>query len=262
MRVARGPGEQEVFIVIGTSLRFGRMVALALTVLVLALAYVVPAQAADPAPTTTRVHASDPGDDLILTANVWSPSGVPTGSVTFFRNGDPEPLGPAVPLDATGAASITLPDTPSWPLPYTAQFTGTGGYADSTGAPHPFGESVKMTPEGTILHIGGPGLIKLLTQTFSARVAYTVDGAPAVGETIVFTQKNRARGASGHPEMDPLYVPPVTVCTAVVDATGYATCTAPAPMASIVTLLTTPAWANHEVFPGMQSTFIPIISIG
>jgi hypothetical protein len=244
--------------------RSGRLVVLVLALLAACLAYVVPAQAATPNATTTRLHESTWGPDVVLRANVWSAAGVPVGTVRFFRTGtgDPVPLGDPVALDAAGTASITLPDTPLWPPNYSAQFTGAEGWADSSGAANPFGESVKMTPIGTILHIGGSGLVKILTSTFSVKVAYASDGAPAVGEYILFTQKNKARGASGHPEMDPHYVYPVDVCGAVVDAAGYATCSVPAPMASILTLLTTPAWANHELFPVMESTFMPIIAVG
>lgn len=244
------------------SSRSGRLVVLALALVAAVLAYVVPAQAATPNATTTRVHTVESGTEFVLTATVWSKAGVPVGAVTFFRSDETDPLAAPVVLDATGAASITVPDIPSWPATFRAEFAGADGWADSIGVPNPFGESVKMTPVGTVLHIGGPGLVKILTQTLSARVKFAADGAPAVGETVLFTQKNRARGASGHPEMDPRYVYPVDVCTAVVDATGYATCSAPAPMASIVTLLTTSTWVNHEVFPGMESAYMPIISIG
>jgi hypothetical protein len=244
------------------SRRPGRLLLLALALVASVLAYVVPAQAATPKATSTRVHLAENGPDLVVTAVVWSKSGVPAGTVVFTGPGSSDPLGPPVALDAAGRASITLPGTSSYPFGYSAAFTGAEGWADSTGTVNPFGEPVRMTPVGTILHIGGPGLIKILTQTFSAKVAYESDGAPAVGEEIIFTQKNKARGASGHPEMDPRYVYPVEVCRAVVDATGYATCTAEAPLASLVTLLTTPAWANHEVFPGMESTYLPIIGLG
>lgn len=239
--------------------RFTRFLILA----VAACGFALPSSAiaADPVPTTTRVHFQHPGSDLVITANVTSKSGVPTGSVTFFKNGNPDPLGAPVPLNATGAASITLPNTPDWPLPYTAQFVGTNGYADSTGTPSLFGESVKMTPIGTILRIGGPGLLQI-TQTFSVRAKYASDGVPATGEVITFTQKNKMHGQSGHPEMDPNYVYPVPVCTAVVDATGYATCTGTSPMSALVTLLTTSAWANHELFPTMETAYLPILSVG
>lgn len=238
-------------------------VARLLVLAVAAVGFALPlsANAADPVPTTTRVHFQHPGADLVITANVTSKSGVPTGSVTFFKYGNPDPLGAPVPLDATGAASITLPNTPSWPPSYTAQFVGTNGYADSTGVPSPFGESVKMTPIGTILRIGGPGLLQV-TQTFSVRAKYAADGVPATGEVIVFSQKNKLHGQSGHPEMDPNYVYPVVVCSAIVDAAGYATCSGTAPTSSILTLLTTPAWANHELFPGMETAYLPIISVG
>jgi hypothetical protein len=243
--------------------RTERLVVLVLALVASALAYVVPAQAATPNATTLHVHESTSGPDLVLTANVWSKAGVPSGTVTFFRIGEGAgQLGAPVPVDATGAASITLPDTPGWPPNYSAQFTGSPGWADSTGNVLIFGESVKMSPVGTILHIGGPGLIKLLTQTFSAKVVYASDGAPAVGEFIDFTQKNKLHGQSGHPEMDPNYVYPVEVCGAVVDASGYATCSVPAPFASILTLLTTPAWANHELFPSEETAYMPIVSVG
>jgi hypothetical protein len=240
----------------------GRLVVLALALVAAVLAYVVPAQAATPAVTTTRVHATASGADLVLTANVTSKTGVPVGTVTFFRTGETDPLAAPVPLNVSGAASTTLPNTPDWPPNYQAVFTGADGWADSTGGVNLFGESVKMTPVGTVLHIGGPGLLKILTQTFSAKVSYVSDGAPAVGEAILFTEKNRAAGASGHPGMDPNYVEPVDVCTAIVDASGYATCSAPAPLASIVTLLTTSVWANHAVFPIYESVRMPIINIG
>ncbi|RNL62584.1 hypothetical protein EFK50_12540 [Nocardioides marmoriginsengisoli] len=244
------------------------MVVLALfTVLVAAFAYAVPAQAATPNATTTRVHAAKSGADLVLTASVWSAAGVPAGTVTFYPRPSPggpppSPLGGPVAVDSAGAASITLPNTPDWPLNYMAEFTGAEGWANSTGYVNPFGESVKMKPIGTILHIGGPLGLKILTRTFSVKVNYASDGAPAVGEAILFTEKNRAAGASGHPGMDPNYVEPVDVCVGIVDASGYASCTAPAPMASIVTLLTTSAWANHAVFPVYESVRMPILGLG
>lgn len=125
----------------------------------------------------------------------------------------------------------------------------------------PFGQSVRMVGQGTILHFGGPGQLRL-TVSFSARVLFSSDGTPAAGEHILFTQKNVARGASGHPEMDPKYVPPVTVCDAVVDSSGYATCSGTPATASIITVLTTSSFANHEMFPAMESVKLPPIGIG
>lgn len=224
---------------------------------------VAPAQAVATVATTTRVFVQDTdGPTVVVTARVSSKSGIPTGSVVFFGADNDDPLGPPVPLDASGAASQTVPrNVENAFSPYRAEFTGTGSYLSSAGGVNPFGESVKMVGQGTILHLGGPGLLRL-TVRFSAKVVYASDGTPAVGESILFTQRNRARGASGHPEMDPNYVYPVDVCEAVVAPNGYASCTGSPALASIVTLLTTPSYANHAVFPVYESVKLPPIGIG
>ena len=236
-----------------------------LLVTAVALGLVVPmaAQAAVPTPTATRVFVEDAGaDTVVVTAHVASKAGVPTGSVVFFGTDNADPLGPPVPLDGTGAASQTVPRNAEFSItPYRAEFTATGAFASSSGSANLFGESVRMAGQGTILHLGGPGVLRL-TVKFAARVTYASDGMPAVGETITFTQRNKERGASGHPEVDPHYVYPVEICTTVVDPTGYATCTGTPAMASIVTLLTTPSYANHELFPVVESKLLPPIGIG
>lgn len=239
--------------------RSTRLLVLALAALGLALPQV--AVAADPIPTTTRVFLADgaPGT-TVVTTRVSSDAGVPAGSVVLFNTGSSDPLGPPVALDASGAATQTVP-TGTGISPYRAEFTGTGGYADSVGSPNPFGEWTVMKPEPTILRIGGPTLLKL-TLTFATRITYLSDGRPGAGEKVLFTLRNVARGASGHPEMSPNYVPPVAVCTAVADATGYATCQGTASQSSLVTLLTTPAYANHALFPVYESVKLPPISIG
>lgn len=221
----------------------------------------VSANAADPVPTTTRVFVTDDGPgDVLVTARVSSTAGVPTGSVVFFNTGSADALGDPVPLDSTGAASQRVPRNGGI-SPFRAEFTGSGNFADSVGSVNPFGESLILKAEPTILKIGGPGLLKL-TMTFAVRAYYRADGTPAAGQTILFTQKNVARGSSGHPEMDPNYVYPVEVCQATVDATGYATCRGSAAAGSIVTLLTTPSYANHLTFPVYQSVKLPPISLG
>jgi hypothetical protein len=179
--------------------------------------------------------------------------------VVFVIAGDSTPLGPPVVLDATGTASTTTPIAPGLTR-YEAQFTGTGAYAASSGDAPIFGESVTMKPIGSILTIGPPKLLNV-TLTFSVRATYAADGSPAVGESIDFTERNVEAPASGHPGMVPGYVAPVDVCTAVVGPTGLATCKGTAPLNWIVTLLTTPVWANHALFPLVESTKVPVLTV-
>lgn len=146
-------------------------------------------------------------------------------------------------------------------LAASAVLVASAAPASADTPPNPFGEPVTMTPEPTVLRVGGPGLVAV-TMTFAVRAHFTADGSPAVGEEILFTQKNVARGASGHPEMDPNYVRPVEICTAVVDATGLATCRGSAATSSLVALLLEKSYANHELFPSYESVKLPPFKIG
>ncbi|HET6151731.1 MAG TPA: Ig-like domain-containing protein [Marmoricola sp.] len=222
----------------------------------------VPAQADDATPTTTYLHQtySPDGTTTQLRAVVRSAHGTPTGSVLFVIAGDPTPLGPPVTLDATGTARLDAPIGPG-ATPYQAVFTGTSGYADSSGDAPIFGESVVMKPIGSILALGPPTLLKV-TLTYAVRATYASDGSPATGEEIDVTSRNVEAPASGHPQMSPGYVFPVDVCTAFVDESGLATCKGTALLSTIVTVLTTPVWANHPLFPLVESTKVPILTVG
>jgi len=137
-----------------------------------------------------------------------------------------------------------------------AALIGPAGAAGS-----PFGNDVTLKASPLILKVGGPGLVSV-PLTFGVHVYNASDGTPAVGESILFTQKNVAKGASGHPEMDPRYVYPVEVCTAVSDAKGYATCKGTAKQGSFGSLLTDKFYANYSHFVVYQSVRLPIVGLG
>ncbi|MCZ4499950.1 MAG: Ig-like domain repeat protein [Marmoricola sp.] len=146
-------------------------------------------------------------------------------------------------------------------VPFVALVVSLGALIGPAGAAGPFGNDVNLKASPTILRIGGPGLVSV-TLTFGVYVTNASDGTPAVGENILFTQKNVAKGASGHPEMDPNYVYPVEVCNAVTDAKGYATCRGTAKQGSVGSLLTEKFYANYSQFVVYQSVRLPVVGLG
>src|SRR5690349_15100158 len=120
------------------------------------LAFVAPAEADDSAATTTRLfRSSGPFPRTInINARVRSAAGVPTGTITFYEVGQPDPVDAPIPLDATGLATVTVgtpvcgPFGGCEPEIYRAVFTPTGAFAASEGTEGD-GLPLKITLEPT-----------------------------------------------------------------------------------------------------------------
>ena len=241
-------------------------VALVATALLLPLfAFVSPAQADDPAAaasaTTTRLFRSAGPFPRTITINarVRSADGVPTGTVTFYEVGDPDPLGDPIPLDATGLAS-TYVGTPVCgpfggcePDVYRAVFEPTGDFAASESTEGD-GLPLKLVGEPTILGIGGPSLLKIPLTT--AVHAYYSDGVPAEGALAYFTYGGNAESADQSKVKQ--------VCFVTADVNGYASCKGQGTGAAIVSLLSGGAWANviSPDYPGsIALAKLPVIAV-
>lgn len=226
------------------------------------LVWSVPATAADPIPTTSRIFstpppASAPSYPLHATikVRVTSASGVPKGSVKLIRT-DTGVLTATVPLDATGLATAVLPcEGQGAPFcgRYRAEFTGTDGYADSADAPGDNQPEI-LNPEPTIVKFGGPGLLKLYLTT-AVTITFP-DGTPVEGTPITFTLLGPLT-MPGHGT--PLLEVPV-VCTAWSDANGLASCGGQAAAASILSVLTG-AWANRSLILSFNSVKLPVVTV-
>lgn len=231
--------------------------ALALAALLCTLGMPALAGAADPIPTTTRITMTgdrEPGGEILLIARISSGSGTPTGSVTFTGSTFATVT---VPVDAEGTA-VTQVVAPTVDLDGTATFVGTGGYGNSADTVvWQLPDSTAWQPSPTVLKIGGP-LGLQLTLTFATRVTNKY-GAPKVGVPVHFTLL-----APAPPFAEPARGLPLEVCTAVTDATGFATCKGKALLGAIVSILAGGAYANlyQGPFPTGQYTRLPVVATG
>lgn len=81
--------------------------------------------------TLTAPAAAAPGEAVRLLATITSPGGIPTGTITF-RDGTID-LG-AVPLDATGVATLTVNNLAAGAHSLAAEYSGDGVFRGSTSA--------------------------------------------------------------------------------------------------------------------------------
>lgn len=229
-----------------------RLFATVLVVLVAALGlHAIPAQAADTIPTTAQVTVSGGdqiGSTVYVTAYVFASGETPSGSVVFTGVGDGTP----VPLKGTGYASVQHVLTSNDPFPVSIAFTGTNGFGDSSASTtvRPL-QKTYLHAQPTVLQlVGGPRL----TLTMSAYTRNAL-GGPLAGRKITFTlfapapvflEKNNS----------------LTVCTAVSDANGLATCGGVGLVAAIVSILVGGAYATHTPgapLPVYDSVKLPVV---
>lgn len=229
--------------------------ALAFVTLLVALGLPAAAGAAGTIPTTTKITMTgdrEPGGGILLIARASSASGTPTGSVTFSG---PTFATVTVPVDDEGTATTEVVSPPA-DLAGTATFVGTGEYADSTDTVvWKLPDSTAWQPSPTVLRIGGPIGLQL-TLTFATRVTNKF-GTPKVGVPVHFTLLAPAA----------LFAEPgggLEVCTAVTDATGFATCKGKALLGAVLSILTGGAYANLYAgfFPTGAHTRLPVVAAG
>ncbi|MEV6841784.1 Ig-like domain repeat protein, partial [Streptomyces sp. NPDC051133] len=167
--------------------------------------------AATTAPTTTTVSSSlNPssfGQPVMFTATVTNGTATPTGTITF-KDGTTT-LGTRT-LDSTGKATLTTSALSVGTHTITAVYNGDFHHQPSTSAP--LTQTVNQAPTSLTAHTATLTLSNLgrrLTVT-GLSAALTSNGSPVAGQTITFANR------SGR----------ITLCTAVTDADGTATCTA------------------------------------
>ena len=142
------------------------------------------------------------GTELPLTAQLISPNGTPTGTVTFTLNG--ASIGTA-PIDSSGAATISTPPLALGQAALLATYAGQGDFAPAVSVEVLiFVQVFNGTMTLTLASSPNPSGLDLPV-TFAATIASTINGTPA-GE-IQFT-------ADGNP-----------LGTATIDAAGVATLT-------------------------------------
>ena len=153
---------------------------------------------AEPQPTTIVLNPSSyepqAGQTLTLTANLYSPSGTPTGTVTFFEDGTQ--IGTAT-IDSTGAATLTPHDLVSGTHAFLATYAGQGGFPPcesvkiyiivpltgvtisiiSTPNPSLLGQSVTFTVNSTAADGTHPGPVTLTDTTTNTTLATLTPGA-------------------------------------------------------------------------------------
>ena len=223
--------------------------ALLVSVPVLLVAFVVPpALALDPVGTTTAISVTGgnkPGDLLTVKATTTSDSGVPTGTIRFTGND----LDVLVPLDANGTATTQTPAATATE-PIAAEFLANEAFAYSLDSERPdIMERIRWEPEPTVARLAP----FRLTLTTAARLRDRT-GQPMAGVTVDFTLVDNVPqlGEPGRP---------FPVCTAVTDATGFATCKGSGAIAAIVSILTGGAFATQKqgFFATDQWTKLPVV---
>jgi hypothetical protein len=200
----------------------------------------VTAQAADLTPTSTALTIQGGfsfGDPVTYTATVTSQAGTPTGSVTFTVDGGAT-IASDVPVDGSGVATVTTTATATGLTAFHADFTGTGGFADSSGLAlnNTTAASLVLHPVPSVLEISRSNPLKI-TLTLSSW-ATRLDGTPVVGEELTFSvlgkQPNLFDFGGGS-----------VICTAVTNAQGYASCGGKGVFGAIVSLLSGGSYVTH-----------------
>lgn len=198
--------------------------------------------------TTTALSVSGGasyGARTVLTAQVTSGTGVPTGTITFSVEGGGV-IAADVPVDAAGVATATFDASVEGLVRYRAVFVGTGEFGPSEGAAFWYSSraAVKLLPQPTVLRIGGPGGVGV-TLTMAAHVRRADDGRPVAGAPVTF------KVGGGQPDLLSMNGGTV-VCSATTDAQGYATCGGKATVGVVLSLLADGAWAVHPRFGGYE----------
>ncbi len=154
------------------------------------------------------------GDPITLTATVNAASGTPTGTVTFSADGGGV-IASGVVVDSVGHASVTSADIGL--TSYHADFTGSAGFANSSGAALLVTNLAPMVlhPIPSVLTISRSVPFRF-TMVLSG-IATRPDGTPISGERLFFTVQGKAPSPFG---------PGSTAigCTSVTNAQGYASC--------------------------------------
>jgi len=208
---------------------------------------VAPAHALDPIGTTTAISVTGgnkPGDLLTVKATVTSSAGVPTGSVRFTGNA----LDVTVPLGANGTATTQTPAATATE-PIAAEFSSSDGFLYSMDSERPdIMSRIRWEPEPTVARLVPPRLtlttaVRLRDRTGQPRAGVTVDFS-LVDNYPVFAEPGR----------------PFPVCTAVTDATGFASCKGAGAAAAVVSLLLGGAFATEKIgfFHSDQWTKLPV----
>lgn len=233
------------------------LAALAMSFGVAAIPY---SASADAIPTSTSLVITGGyqyGDPIRYTATVTSDSGIPTGTVTF--SGDAGVIAADVPVGANGVAEYVGTTTVLGLGGYTAAFTGSGGYGDSSDfALHQsFPASLVLKPEPSILEISKKNPLKI-TLTLSA-YATRPDGTPIAGEQLTFSvfgkQPNIFDFGGG-----------TVICHAVTNAQGFASCGGAGIAGAVVSLLAGGSYVTHFNFGsqnyGFSSAKAKVIILG
>jgi len=222
-------------------------VLLALALLTASL-FASPSQADALTGTTTAIAVSggnQPGDLLTVRATVTSAAGVPTGSVRFTGND----LDVTVPLGANGTATTQTPAATATE-PIAAEFSSSDGFAYSMDSERPdIMSRIRWEPEPTIAHLVPPRL----TVTTAVRLRDRT-GQPMAGKTVAFSLVDNYPqfGEPGRP---------FAVCTAVTDATGFASCKGSGMAAALLSLILGGAFATEKqgFFATDQYTKLPVL---
>lgn len=212
----------------------GLMVALLLGFGVLA----TPAVAEETIPTTTTVTktgSSSIGDQATVTATVTSAAGVPTGTVQFWEGSTA--IGQPVPVDAAGVATTVVTVSGYGLTTYRGTFTGSGGFADSSGQTFAFGQRVNvwLVPQPFMTR-PNPLLVRYGLTTQATRP----DGSPIPGLVLEFTY-----GSTVSPSLFEMRPPGSKLaCQAVTDANGVASCGLFQSLAALQSRLN--IWVAHQ----------------
>lgn len=154
------------------------------------------AAAVTTADSTTTVFPSaatiDHGDNVTFTATVAPAGGSgtdPTGTVTFFENGNSIGSGPL----QSGIATLMTTALPSGSLSITAQYGGDSTYSASTSSP--ITETVNPPlATMTTLMTSNPSVTSGTSVTFTATVAPVASSVLAPTGTVTFSQNGNSLG--------------------------------------------------------------------
>jgi hypothetical protein len=142
--------------------------------------------------TTTTVGSSpNPsvfGQAVTFTGTVSSGAGTPTGTVTFLEGATV--LASAVAVDATGHASVSSPTLPAGTHVITANFTGSNGWANSSGSDSGSPQIVNKDATTTAIASSADPAIIGQPVTLTATVSANAPGSGTPAGTVTFRDKN------------------------------------------------------------------------
>jgi len=124
------------------------------------------------------------GQAVTFIAAVTSGAGVPAGTVTFLEGGNV--LASGVAVDASGLASFVTSALAVGTHVITANFTGTGGWANSTG--NDSGSPQVVSKAGTTAQLTSSSATTVFSQpvTFTARITANAPGSGLPSGTVTF----------------------------------------------------------------------------